>query len=307
MSGKCHKTMPANKTVMWNLIADTVRGAAHGRTGLPNQDAFRLMPEGGSGKSVVVAVSDGHGSSECFRSDIGAKFAVDAAVAALSPLLQPSEGVSHSTLKHLVEQQLPRDIVRSWKAQVSQHLKDNPVSSPQTDKAGTGPSNPNETNPYLAYGATLMAVLVTNLYLVYLQLGDGDIVAVSEDGDVLRPIPRDDRLMGNMTTSLCMEEAAREMRVRFQTADSGLPAMILVSTDGYSNSFVDDGSFLKAGPDMLRAILDNGLDSVSKMLSTWLSEASQLGSGDDTTVAVLLRSGLGPSGGRVSPGSEESA
>ncbi len=307
MSGKCHATMPANNIVMWNVIADTVRGAAHGRTGLPNQDALKLVPEGGSGGSVVVAVSDGHGSSECFRSDIGSKFAVDAAISALSPLLQPSERVPHSTLKHLVEQQLPRDIVRNWRARVWRHLQDNPVSHPRTDKAGIGPSNSDETNPYLAYGATLIAVLVTNLYLVYLQLGDGDIVAVSEDGEALRPIPRDERLMGNMTTSLCMENADREMRVKFQTADSGLPAMILASTDGYSNSFVDDGSFLQAGPDMLKAILDNGLDSVSKMLSTWLSEASQLGSGDDTTVAVLLRSGLGPSGGRNSPDGDESA
>jgi Protein phosphatase 2C len=299
-------TTPGNSTVTWNLIADSVRGAAHVRTGLPNQDAFKLMPGGRSGKSAIVALSDGHGSSECFRSDIGSRFAVDAAVGALSPLLEPPERISYSTLKHLVEQQLPRDILRDWKARVSQHLKENPVTRPQEDGVENGTFNSNEANPYLAYGATLIAVLVTDLYLVYLQLGDGDIVAVSEEGQALRPIPRDDRLIANMTTSLCMEDADREMRVKFQMANSLLPAMILVSTDGYSNSFVDDESFLKAGPDMLRAILDNGLDSVSKVLSTWLSEASQLGSGDDTTVAVLLRSGPGTSGGMVSPGSEES-
>ena len=280
--------MPDKDPAGWSLIADTVRGATHGRTGLPNQDAFRLMPQRGSAASAIVAVSDGHGSVECFRSDVGARLAVDVAVEALSPLLEPSDTVSHSTLKYLVEQQLPRDMVRRWRTEVDRHLRENPV--PQaTGDVETAVSDSTVANPYLPYGATLLAVLVTGLYLVYIQLGDGDIVAVSEDGEALRPLAKDERLMGNQTTSLCMPDAWREMRVKFQPAE-GLPALILVSTDGYSNSFLDEESFLKVGPDIFRAILDNGLDSVGKMLSTWLAEASLLGSGDDTTAAVLFRS-----------------
>jgi hypothetical protein len=265
-----------NAVPRWQAIA------AHLRTGAPNQDAFRLFPDEGGGTSVIAAVSDGHGSRECPRSEVGAALAVKVAVEALTPLLEPAETVPVSTLKHLVEQQLARDIVTRWRREVERHLEANPL----TENEQTDPAEPNR---HIAYGATLLAVLITGAYIVYLQLGDGDIVSVSEGGEPIRGIPKDERLIANYTTSLCMPEAPREMRVRFQATSGGVPAMVMISTDGYSNSFRDEASFLSVGPDIFAAITDNGLRSVGDKLGAWLTEASQLGSGDDTTVALLFR------------------
>ena len=107
------------------------------------------------------------------------------------------------------------------------------------------------TNPIVAYGATILSVIVTEYYMVFLQLGDGDILVVSEEGEVMRPLPKDERLFANETTSLCLPYAWRDFRVRFQTIINSSPALILVSTDGYSNSFEIDEEFLKIGPDIL--------------------------------------------------------
>ncbi|MEJ7701142.1 MAG: protein phosphatase 2C domain-containing protein [Pyrinomonadaceae bacterium] len=68
------------------------------------------------------------------------------------------------------------------------------------------------------------------------------------------------------------------------------PAMILLSTDGYLNSFSSEAGFFQAATDiqdMLRA--ENGFDAVSENLKGWLEEATQMGSGDDCTVGIIYR------------------
>jgi hypothetical protein len=60
-----------------------------------------------------------------------------------------------------------------------------------------------EANPHLAYGATSLSFLLTPTYALYLQLGDGEMVTVSESGKIGHPLPEDSRLLANETTSLC--------------------------------------------------------------------------------------------------------
>ena len=63
----------------WRVINASVRGSAHQRSGLPNQDAVDF---GSSPKSdapmTVLAVSDGHGGGRHFRSQVGSALAVRA-------------------------------------------------------------------------------------------------------------------------------------------------------------------------------------------------------------------------------------
>jgi hypothetical protein len=122
-----------------------------------------------------------------------------------------------------------------------------------------------------------------------LQLGDGDILVVSETGEVIRPLPGDERLFANETTSLCSHNAWCDFRVSFQPLLSRPPALILLATDGYANSFHNEVGFLKVGPDILEKIRSGGLDVVNEGLETWLSETSQLGSGDDITLGIICR------------------
>jgi len=132
--------------------------------------------------------------------------------------------------------------------------------------------------------------LATPAYVLYLQLGDGDILIVSDSGQAVRSWPRDPRLLGLETTSLCGERAAEEMRVAVQAHSGTSPALALLATDGYANSFREDDGFLRTGSDLLELIREDGIDGVERNLETWLNEASELGSGDDITVAVVCRS-----------------
>jgi hypothetical protein len=136
-----------------------------------------------------------------------------------------------------------------------------------------------------------LTVLVTEAFILYLQLGDGDILTVSQKGKTISPLPQDDRLLGNETTSLCSRNAWRDCRVGFQALAPSLqpPALILLCSDGYSNSFSNKAAFLRVGADLLEMIRCDGLDSVNDSLETWLNEASQVGSGDDITLGIICR------------------
>jgi serine/threonine protein phosphatase PrpC len=286
----------------WRAIGESVRGAAHLRTGLPNQDAIRWLPASGMGPPLILAVSDGHGSAKYFRSHIGAERAVETAAWVIQDLLdgQP-DPTNLSAIKRTAEDRLPQEVVRRWKESVSEHLKQVPVTPDELDaieqRDGSAARQALVDDPALAYGATILAVLVAERFILYLQLGDGDILLVTEDGEVTRPLARDARLFANQTTSLCSTDAWRDVQTHFQALVDPPPAAILLATDGYANSFVNEAAFLQVGTDIWELIRTEGLEAVQRGLATWLNEASQAGSGDDITLGILYRADILPRSG----------
>jgi hypothetical protein len=300
------------RQMRWRALGATVRGAAHVRAGQPNQDAIGWFPESG-GVSVAVAVSDGHGSAKCFRSDTGARLAVAAALEVLRDFLAgQSEAITLSTVKRTAEERLPRELVRRWREAVDDDLRNAPLSSEELDglerRDGPAARQAVEANPILAHGATILTVLVTQSFIVYVQLGDGDILTVTDAAEVSRPLAGDARLFANETTSLCGPHAWRDVRVAFQALSGSPPALILASTDGYANSYREDSDFLKVGSDLLGMLRLDGIDAVNRDLGSWLTEVSHAGSGDDVSLGILCRSDVGermPSEAGASPPSND--
>lgn len=279
----------------WHILGASVCGAAHVRAGRPNQDALAWLPTEGAGSTLVLALADGHGSARYFRSDVGAQLAVSTASTIVWELLHSQHDSSNlSALKRMAEERLPQALVRAWEQAVQQHLAAAPFSDTERHtlamQRGANEIARLEAHPVLAYGTTLLIVAVTPACIIYLQLGDGDMLTVTETGEVARPpIPADARLFANDTTSLCAPDAWRDCRVYFQTLSGPPPALILVATDGYGNSFRDEAGFLAVGTDLLDILRTDGLPAINTNLPTWLTEASQAGSGDDITVGLLYR------------------
>jgi serine/threonine protein phosphatase PrpC len=285
----------------WHVVGKSVLGAAHFRSGLGKQDAILWLPEAGEGPPLVLAVSDGHGSPKSFRSHRGAELAVKTAVNTMYKFVpcRPRD-LNLSMVKRTAEERLPQELVRRWTDAVKEDLQKSPFTAQELDnlKEGEGIENrrSGQDNPAVAYGATLLAVLLTKSFILYLQLGDGDILTVSEQAEVSRVFPKDVRLVGGETTSLCSDEAWNEFQARFQTLAGSAPALVLLSTDGYANSFRDEAAFFKVGSDLLHMIRSEGLDTVRESLGDWLAQASEGGSGDDITLGILCRmSALGDS------------
>jgi serine/threonine protein phosphatase PrpC len=278
----------------WQVIGRSVRGASHARVGLPNQDAIGWTQGADATGWLIVAVSDGHGSAKYFRSQVGSQLAVENALALGQEFLSGQPDLNNfSAIKRTAEERLPQAMARRWRAAVEGHIENNPVSAEELStlekSAGTAAREAIAANPAHAYGATVLIILVEESFILYLQLGDGDMLLVSERGEVERPLPKDERLFANETTSLSSQSAWSDFRFGFQTLVGTPPALILVSTDGYANSFVNDEAFLKVGKDVLEILRSGGVETVERSLETWLVEASEAGSGDDTTLAIIYR------------------
>ncbi len=128
--------------------------------------------------------------------------------------------------------------------------------------------------------------MLTPEYLLFFQLGDGDVVYVDRDGEVHEPFSRDPHLLGDQTTSLCMPNAWKEMSVAFLPRWREAVRLILLATDGFSNSFSQRSGFLQAAKDFYRLARKHGLTHVASQLEDWLNEITCHGSGDDVSLCL---------------------
>lgn len=284
----------------WHCVGQTSRGASHQRHQTPNQDAIRWFPgypKLGRGTPLILAVADGHGSPKSFRSDLGAQFAVRLAEKilkeALAALQLQASASQTADLDALLEPlHLPQRLVRTWSEVVGQHWQQHPVTPAEWAELAKQQVSRQaiETDPAVVYGATLLVVAVTDWFVLYMQLGDGDILAVDRQGEVSRPLRRDERLIANETTSLCTSEGWRELQIKLVPLAQQSPELILVTTDGYANSYPAEAEFIKIGPDYLNLIQQHQLAHVVEHLPEFLAETSREGSGDDITIGLIYRS-----------------
>jgi hypothetical protein len=237
---------------------------------------------------AVLAIADGHGSPHAARSADGARMAVETAVGLLRATAEGAAGGGPAGLQELAAR-LPGALVQRWQEAVLRDVESRPL--PERGAPG-GVVDLVASEPFPVYGTTLLAVAALPEVLLLLQIGDGDILTVTGDGAVARPLPADPRLAGNETTSLGSPDARGDFRVGVISLSDCAPELILVSTDGYANSFRDDGGFRQVGSDLLGLIRKEGLGAVEASLEGWLNEASQQGSGDDVTLGLLCSGAL---------------
>lgn len=293
----------------WDVICGTIQGAQHSRQGRPNQDAIAWKMVNGA--QVLLAVSDGHGGAAYVRSDQGARIAVETAITVLDELLATHDPQARS---HLVRDHLPQRLVREWQHRVTEHAQTHPWTEPEQTvlkRLDAATRDRLKRKPWVAYGTTLLAVVITPEHLIYLQLGDGDILVVSAKEEIYRPIPPDPRCFANETPSLCGNNAWLDMHVQVHPLThanpEAIPALILVATDGYKDSFRDPAGFDQVGRDLLARIRhEYGLTEIKENLDRWLTETSVEGSGDDITVGLIYRRDIVPQADRASASADPS-
>ena len=281
----------------WQMVSASVPGAIHERSGAPNQDALRWWSAEGERPLAVLCVADGHGGSEYTRSHIGARRAVQEAQMLLVGEVMPRvlDGNAMKDLarfKRQLGEQMPKLLVSRWRASIYEHATDTPISENKTSHSdGEAAAQPNAAKPDTPveqrYGATLLAALLTPELHLYIQLGDGDVLTVTAEGEVVRPpFLTDSHLIANHTTSLCSKEAWRFVRIHFQPIVERPPAMVMLATDGYANSFADDADFEQVARDIYSSIQKDGPAVVADQLPEWLEATSKGGSGDDISVVI---------------------
>jgi hypothetical protein len=275
-----------DRRVAWHAIVGSARGFAHHLRGLPNQDAAACHD--GPGGSVIVAIADGHGHPRHFRSAEGSALAVDVAslaAARLAAALSAARPTAATAAE--AARDLPRAIVAEWRAAVAEQIVMRPYTKQQRaalDAVGDSPEIP--------YGSTLLVAMIAGPWLVCAQIGDGDMLGVRPDGGLLYPVPGDDRLEGHQTTSLCQADAETSFRAGAHDLRETPLAAVLIATDGYSNSQAEEPWQPGVARDLAEFAAVHDTKWFEQQVPAWASRcASSEGSGDDTTIALLLAPG----------------
>jgi serine/threonine protein phosphatase PrpC len=259
----------------WRIGGASVRGAAHVQSGQPNQDALHWTPGVETGCRIVGALADGHGSAAHFRSDIGARFAVDSAAELIARHLEDEDACAD-------EGALAGEILRLWRSRVERHLIAHPLDTLDVLLLNG--------SPYTPYGATLVAVGANDDRIVMLQIGDGDLILGFADGRIERPLPPDEGLTGEQTWSLCLDGAERRFRwaAISRTDEDPAPDFVMLVSDGVSKSYRDETALETAIRELRRRAHDDWEGALAA-LSPWLKLLSELGSGDDSTACLAVR------------------
>lgn len=265
----------------WAAATASVRGASHERNGKPNQDAVRVVEVSGSNPGLVAAVCDGHGGERYVRSDVGSRLGVEVACDVGSESLvdlgvDPGGAAIDAQLAGPVAER----IVDRWRKRVLDDVGRHPFTD--VERASVGGTI--DADPFISYGCTLVMAVVAPTWVGLLQIGDGDITVVL-DGRATAPVPGDDRLVGGETTSLCLPTAVTDARVAALTGTR--PDLVILTSDGYANSFASPTWHSDAGLDLLAQVRTIGLEGVEERLPSWLADSATAG-GDDVSMALIV-------------------
>lgn len=238
----------------------TVIGSKQTKRGLPNQDAYGF--ENLDNGIQILAVSDGHGGDSYIHSDRGAALAIEVSIEVCKAYFERwTSAIDSETVRTHLEEILSRQIGEAW----IRSVKEDP-----------------DYLDVMEYGCTLLVLICTEDRIYMMQLGDGKIAIVFEDGVVFYPMPRDEFFDSNMTRSLSSGRAWLEMKVADVPMEKSIH-LIALATDGvenaYPNDYYDDASFF-----LNLAIVDH--EAIPKILPEMLSRATCF-SKDDCTVAML--------------------
>ena len=268
-------------TRVWGAASATQTGSSHIRDGKPGQDAHRSWSDG---SIAVISVADGHGHHSHFRSERGAALATQVASslfqAAVTELGDPGHAES------LLRSDIGPALVEGWTRAVLDDVRAHPYAATETGLMA-GDSVQDMLTPY---GSTILAMAATQRVLAVLQIGDGDSVAVTDQGDILQPLPTDDELVGVLTTSLCQPAPLESLRCAALGVDDLDLVLAYACTDGFGSARLDaEGWKAQVGTELLGHVREHGVNWVAEKLPTWLEEPAQTG-GDDATLALIADS-----------------
>lgn len=275
----------------WAAVASSIVGDLHIKKNLPNQDAIAYYKLPGSAPAFVMAVSDGHGSDKCPRSDVGSALAVNTAVkvfidawSVMQPKLDNTEDAEKTLALLNIERHVRKDITKqlvdNWISAVENHASSIPFHAEQ-----------DLTKRLLAYGATLTVIFLCKHFTVCMRLGDCEVLIVDSDMRVNRIAPRNKENVGEDTDSLCMPNADKRFSVSFHGSgdpDNRHGKLYLVCSDGYEKAFESNTGFEKSAIDFAKLVSSGkGRETVEHELESWLREYSNY-SGDDVSVGLLF-------------------
>ena len=261
------------------VFSKSCRGFAHIKSGKPCQD-YSLSYQ--DPERTILACCDGHGGDVYVRSARGSKFAANAVLNVFSSL-SPRFLAKHRGEE--AEAKIKMELLCEWNRLAEEDLQRHALSKRELECLDEAKKESLLANPIKAYGTTMTGALLLGNWLVIASIGDSECILLSK-GTMECPLASEDDPAGNITYSLCQDDAYRHIRVKVLPF-RGIAGVFLM-TAGFAGPYQSyanlEASFLK--PLAKRAALE-GSSSFAGDLVQELAE--RRGSGDDVSLAFLLK------------------
>ncbi len=260
-------------------------GASHEKKGIVCQDSSAHKV---TEYYAAAVVADGHGSKKHFRSNIGSQCAVEATLETIERFYEdPEEFETNFPKNHkMIIKKIQKQIITLWNKKIMAHLEEHPVNAGERKKFT--PDEFQAISPESYYGTTLIAAVAARGFSFGLQIGDGSLVSVFEDGETIMPMDYEEANPANITSSMCNTNAAA-MFESFYIENKQVIAMF-ASTDGLYTSFGSDNDFLD-----YHTIISTQLPDMEKFEAAVvknLVKRSHYGTEDDISLAVAVNEDL---------------
>lgn len=290
---------------MTECYSFSCQGESHKADNKPCQDAsFSAVYDDGL---AIAIVCDGHGGERYFRSDVGSRMATEVIRDSVKTFVenvdksmfigQPFTPVEAITSEEVVKKQKPIDIslrqlfssiIYQWNEKIAYHAANTAVSEWEQEHVPQKYLDELKTSETFEklYGCTLMVYVQTPDYWFAFHLGDGKCISFQKDPIWSMPIPWDERCFLNKTTSLCDSNAINEFRYCYE-GDGHFPMAVFLGSDGMDDSFGEDANLVNFYIQVVKMLVNDGLDATIKSIESELPQLSKIGSKDDMSVAFI--------------------
>ena len=287
--------------IKFRKFAASVHGKKYLERGLPCQDFSSTME---FDDVQAVAVADGHGGKDYFRSDTGAKLAVETVfeqVKIFCNELTAEERFSDNGIRNFefkIREEWIKAVKEDWAARLDKMFEE-PRWQNVSDKYKARFTSDERYIP-VAYGTTLICAVSIGSQILVIQIGDGTCVILQRDGDFTIPVPPEEENFANVTTSLCDEDAYKKFRHVVLDCEENsplAPVAIFLSTDGLDDCYPiyenEKHLYNLYGNALIDSMIKNNFDATEEELrGELLPYMTAHGSNDDISLAYLVAEDL---------------
>jgi len=294
----------------YRSFAVSSTGPKYADKGWPCQDSVRPERPFSTASDAelrvqVIALADGHGSGDSFRSEIGSRFAVEIAVDTAKQFFEgdcaEESSANGFSFDDSCIEAIKKELWRRWREKVRQDwdsrsalddtIRWNSVSAKYVARYQADFDNHTEKYLHRAYGTTLLVAISVAGEVLLLQLGDGTAVVLYENGEYEAPVEEDPDCFLNVTTSLCDDEAYKKIRHQKLSSANGIVAVFL-SSDGVDDCYPQysrEEDLFRLYSLYIESMLQVGfVQTVDEIERESLPYMTQRGSHDDISIAGFV-------------------
>lgn len=262
---------------VYYVFSKTCQGYSHLKNRKPCQDFSASYKDN---ERIVITCCDGHGGAQYVRSQKGSKAASEAVMSVFKSI---DKTFFRETDTNKLLEKIKLLILCEYNKLIEREVARRPIRKSELEGLKEEEVDALRFNPAKAYGTTLSGALLYKKRLVVVSIGDTEVLGIHK-GSIVRIFDNSDDPAGNVTYSMCQEDAYQYLRVAI--IDSKKLDGIILCTDGLSSPYQSyenfNNSFIRP---TIKHILDaHSYNEIEKHIE---KIAFELGVGDDVSLAFM--------------------